>query len=141
MFEEDKPASDPAPSTEAEENTSETENNTSTSAPTPSAEITKSSLVPQDEKLLSALGYISFLCVLPLALRQKSEFCQFHGKQGLVITLIFILFAWLGWMSVAMAILIGLIHVVIAGLGLVSAFRGKKWKIPIIAQMAQKLEW
>ena len=56
MFEEDKSASDPAPSTEAEENTSETEKATSetdketpTSTPAPSAEIEKSSLVPQDE--------------------------------------------------------------------------------------------
>ena len=144
MFEEDKPASDPAPSTdeaETEKDTSETEKDTSTSTPATSAEIAKSSLVPQDEKLLSALGYISFLCVLPLALRQKSKFCQFHGKQGLVITVIFLLFSWLGWMSVSMTILLGLIQIIIAGLALISAFRGKTWKIPIIAPIARKLDW
>ena len=46
------------------------------------------------EKFLAAIGYFSFLCILPLVLRPASKFCAFHGKQGLVMTIFFLIFGW-----------------------------------------------
>ena len=44
--------------------------------------------VTRGECFLSAIGYIGFLCVLPLVLLPKSKFGQFHGKQALVLAIL-----------------------------------------------------
>ncbi len=101
----------------------------------------KQEAMPQGEKLLAMLGYVGFLCVLPLALKPKSEFCQHHGKQGLVLTLIFVLFGWLAWLGGGMAILVGLVHVGLALWGIIKAKSGAMWKMPMVYEVAQKLKW
>ena len=97
--------------------------------------------MPEGEKLLAMLGYIGFLCVLPLAIKPKSEFCQHHGKQGLVLSLIFVLFGWLGWLGGGMAIILGLIHVGLALWGIVNAKTGAMWNMPMVSEVAKKLKW
>ncbi|MFH1546192.1 MAG: hypothetical protein ABIE14_02355, partial [Patescibacteria group bacterium] len=52
-----------------------------------------------EEKIFAALGYVGILALLPLLTRRDSEFAQHHGRQGLVVAIIFIvlwLFAKLG---------------------------------------------
>jgi len=99
------------------------------------------STLPSGEKLLSALGYISFFCILPLVLKPDSEFCQFHGKQGLVLTLIFLFLSWLGLMGVAFEVLLKVVYILIAGFGVINGIQGQKWEIPIVGKMAKKLDW
>ena len=38
-----------------------------------------------DNKVLAAIGYLGILCFVPLLLKRDSQFCQFHGKQALVL--------------------------------------------------------
>ena len=45
----------------------------------------------QNEKILAGLGYFGFAFVLPLAIRPDSSFCRLHGKQALVLNLVFFL--------------------------------------------------
>jgi uncharacterized membrane protein len=44
--------------------------------------------VTRGECFLSGIGYIGFLCVLPLVLLPESKFGQFHGKQALVLAIV-----------------------------------------------------
>ncbi|MCF7846887.1 MAG: DUF4870 domain-containing protein [Candidatus Gracilibacteria bacterium] len=97
--------------------------------------------LPGGEKLLAVLGYFSFLCVLPLAIKPQSKFCQHHGKQALVLAIVFLLLSWLGWFSLGMRVFLGLIHVIIALAAILHAWKGTMWKIPIIGDMAKKLKW
>jgi uncharacterized membrane protein len=115
----------------------ENENN----APSVAETNPKTDKTPQGEKILATLGYLSFFCILPLVLKPNSKFCQFHGKQALVITLVFFLLSWLGWVSAIFGFLITLVHIGVAITGLVSAAQGTKFKIPIIIDMAKKLVW
>ncbi len=109
------------------------------------AGVNEADMTAQGDKILSAVGYLSFLCILPLVLRLDSEFCQFHGKQGLAITIIFLAFtvvAWLpGFWMPSIYGLLGLLQFLVALLGIMSAFQGKMTKIPFIAQLAEKFEW
>ena len=93
------------------------------------------------EKLLAALGYIGFLSVMPLAIKPKSEFCQLHGKQALVLSIIFLLFAWLGWLSRGMGAFIGILHVIIVLFMIFNAWKGKAFKLPVVSQIAAKIKW
>ncbi len=98
-------------------------------------------LIPSGEKQLAALGYASFLCILPLALKPKSELCQQHGKQALVITLVFLIFSWLGWLNGGLAALLGIAQVGISVWGASFAWRGKLKKMPFFGEVADKLKW
>ncbi|MCF7812287.1 DUF4870 domain-containing protein [Candidatus Gracilibacteria bacterium] len=99
------------------------------------------SLASKGEKTLSAIGYISFFCILPLVLKPDSEFAQFHGKQGLVITILFLLLSWIGWFSAFMGFVILILHVVLVLLAIINALQGRKWKIPFISQASEKLDF
>ena len=39
----------------------------------------------QDAQFFAAIGYLSFLCFVPLALKRENKFALFHGKQALVL--------------------------------------------------------
>ena len=39
----------------------------------------------ENNKVIAAIGYIWILCLVPLFLRRRSAFAQFHAKQGLVL--------------------------------------------------------
>ena len=41
------------------------------------------------ERTIAALSYVGFMAIVPFYLKKDSKFCRFHGKQGLVIALIF----------------------------------------------------
>lgn len=107
--------------------------------------VNEADMEAQGDKILSAVGYFSFLCILPLVVRPESKFCQFHGKQGLAITIIFLAFsvvAWLpGFWMPGIYGLLGLLQFLVALLGVLSAFQGKMNRIPFVSQIADKLDW
>lgn len=103
--------------------------------------------VPKGEKMLSALGYISGLCVLPLAMKPKSEFCQFHGKQSLVILILFFVLSVITVLGSMIGVggffgfLFSIVQLILIVMGALNASQGKKWEIPFIAQVAKKLNF
>lgn len=111
------------------------------SSPPQTASPKETTVVTKGEKLLSGAGYIPFLCVLPLALKQNSPYCQFHGKQSLVLVVFFFIFSWLTWMSGFLAMILGILQFVIVIIAAMHALKGSKWKIPFVAQVAEKLNW
>ena len=98
--------------------------------------------ISSGEKLLSAIGYISFFCILPLVLKPKSDFCQFHGKQGLVVTLLMMplsFFAsFVGGLLFALVTILYLGAILYAGY---SAIQGKKFTIPFFEKILTYLKW
>jgi len=105
--------------------------------------------MPQGDKFLAAIGYFSFLCILPLVLRPKSEFCQFHGKQGLVMLVFFMIFGWIlrifGSLAFGSYVLIHnlviLVHVGFAIWAVYYAFKGVKKSLPLFGGFVKNLDW
>lgn len=102
-------------------------------------------LLTKGEKFLAAIAYLSFLCILPLVLKQDSKFCQFHGKQGLVL-LVF----WLGLgffaelikpFSYFVWLVLTLTYIGFAFYGIYLGFTGQKKEIPMIGRIAKTLTW
>ena len=97
--------------------------------------------VVQEGKILAILSYLGILCLVPLLLKKDNKFALFHGKQGLVIFLgeiaaaIISIVPFLGWF-------IGFISVIIFGIlslvGIVQVLMGNYWKIPVVADLADK---
>ncbi len=106
--------------------------------------------IPGDEKILAILGYIGFLCVLPIALKPKSEICQHHGKQALAVTLMFFLAAAVTFnlttlfqskVLMYLTLVIKVAWVAVAILGILGASAGKKNKLPFFSSIAKKFNW
>lgn len=108
------------------------------------------SAIAQDEKIVSAIGYIGFLCVLPLLLKKDSKYCTFHGKQALTLAIIFFLFKFLGILRDVPVIgglfkfMLGTVmflELFIILFSIIQAYRGSMWKIPVVYKMSEQLKF
>ena len=91
------------------------------------------------EKMLSALGYVGFLCILPLVLRKDSAFCQYHGKQGLILAifdLIIRLFTVTGWFYTFLLV----IYYAIIVYSLIRSYKGEYFTLPMISDIAKEIK-
>ena len=92
----------------------------------------------EEHKLLAALSYIWVLCFIPLLLKRKSKFSQFHAKQGLVLFIVEVIgtvvfpIPIIGW---ALFILV----VLLAILGAKAALDGEYWEMPFFGRFVKKL--
>ena len=91
-----------------------------------------------DEKLMSAIGYIGILFLIPLLGKKGSKFCQFHGKQAMVLFIAEVILSWIpfiGWFILAPILgIIGLIALIMAAMG-------NWWEIPVIGPLAKKFNF
>ncbi len=93
------------------------------------------------EKTLSAVGYILFFCILPLVLKPKSDFCQFNGKQGMILCIIFICLFWVKWFHWALDVLVTLGYIILVILCIINCIEGKIFRVPGIAKLVDKLNF
>ena len=93
------------------------------------------------EKALAAIGYIMFFCILPLILKRKSKFCQYHGKQGLILTILYLFFGIFIFWSVTLTAIIGFTYLVCVVIGIVYSVQGKIIKFPLIEKVVDKLDF
>jgi uncharacterized membrane protein len=89
----------------------------------------------EDNKIVAALSYLGLLFLIPMLAKRESAFCQFHAKQGLVITVAGIVLSWipfLGW-------LVGLALLVLDIIALVKTLSGEAWKVPFVYDLSKKI--
>ena len=100
---------------------------------------------PQDveeNKLIAVIAYLGILVLVPLLLKKDSPYAQYHGKQGLVL-----LIAWvianavmiipvLGWIAGFVGNILCLILMIV---GIVNALQGEMKELPVIGQYGKGL--
>lgn len=96
-----------------------------------------------DTKIISAVGYLGILCLLPLLLKKEDAFAQHHGKQGLVLLICWValsLVSWfpiLGWM---VGLFGGMALIVLMILGILKSLAGEMWVMPILGKYAEQIK-
>lgn len=91
--------------------------------------------VSQDSKLFGALSYLWLLSVVMLILKKDDEFVRFHAKQGTVIFVASIILWFIpiiGWLM-QIAVLVGVV------IGFLKAYSGERFKMPLIGDLADKI--
>ena len=96
----------------------------------------------EEGKAAAILGYIPFMCFVPLIKMRDNPFAVKHGKQGLVlfiveiVAVIFLLpkISALIWTAVIVLCL------ACAVAGIFFAVQGQEWKIPFIGDLADKMK-
>lgn len=97
----------------------------------------------EENKLVAAIGYLGVLCLIPLVLKKDSPYAQHHGKQGLVLTIAWIIL-WIGniipvlgqiiWFVGTIAILILVV------MGIMNAMQGNMWEMPYLGKYASQIK-
>ena len=94
-----------------------------------------------DGKSIAWLSYLSILFLVPLLLKPENTFCKHHAKQGLVITLIWIVAFILMPFITVLDSLVFLAIAVISIIGIIQSLSGNYWKAPLgIYQLSQKFK-
>ena len=97
----------------------------------------------EENKLVAAVGYLGILCLVPLLLKKDSAYAQFHGKQGLVITIAWILL-WIGNIIPVLGQIVwfvgsvGLLILVVVGM--MKAMAGEMWEMPYLGKYASQIK-
>lgn len=97
----------------------------------------------EKNRVLAALGYLGILCFVPLLLRKKSPYAQFHAKQGVVL---FVLETFAFFFSVVPILghfiwLVTVIAIVILSIvGYVKALTGEAWSLPLLSRYTRYIE-
>lgn len=95
----------------------------------------------EEGKAAAILGYIPFMCFVPLIKMKDNPFAVNHGKQGLILFVIEILavlfllpkISDFFWSAVI------ILCVILALVGILNAVQGKSFKIPYIGDWADKM--
>lgn len=94
-----------------------------------------------DGKSIAWLSYLSILFLIPLLVKPENTFCKHHAKQGLVITLLWIVVSILSPFIRVLDSLAFLAIAVISIIGIVQSLSGNYWKAPLgIYQLSQKFK-
>ena len=92
----------------------------------------------QEGKIFAFMGYLSFLCIIPLVFKKDNDFVLFHAKQGLVIFV-----AEVAVFILSIVINIRSFGILVFGLlslwGIFLALSGKRTKIPIVYDISEKI--
>lgn len=102
------------------------------------AEMQVQNMIKKGDAFLVAIGYISFLCILPLVLLRENKFAQFHGKQALVLAIFLFFFDIIQIFPYYFATLYFVFKIAIILYCMVMSFQGKYFKIPLIFSLSER---
>ncbi|SRR6056297_2839361 len=93
----------------------------------------KNKLDVEVNKAVASLSYVWILFLIPLLLKRKSEFTQFHAKQGMILFL-------LSFLTIIPLLgqIIFFILLIVSVVSIVKVINGEWWKIPFIYEWSTK---
>lgn len=96
----------------------------------------KSEAAQVDSNLLAALSYLWILSIIFYVLKKDDSYVQFHSRQGIVLFGLSLvgMVPFIGWP-------IGLIALVLIVIGALKAYQGEKYKMPLISDLAEKINF
>jgi len=110
-------------------------------APTPASPATPSAQ-KGDDNLIAAVSYLWILSLVILLIKKDSDYVAFHAKQGLVIFGASVVLYFIGLIIPFLWPIIWLLNVgilVVVIIGFIKAYNGERYKMPVVADVAAKI--
>jgi len=87
----------------------------------------------QEERIWAAVSYLWILSIIVLISRKKNDYVRFHANQGVFLFALSLVvwFPMLGWF-------LGILVAILSILGIIKAFTGERWALPVLGGMAEK---
>jgi len=99
--------------------------------------------VNSDSNLMAALSYVWVISIVMLVIKKDDPFVSFHAKQGTVLFAFSILGMVLTPLITPIVFILGpivsIIIVIGEVIGFIKALSGEKYKIPIVGDLAEKI--
>ena len=105
----------------------------------PAKEPERQDVTTLHERTIATLSYIGFLAIVPFYLKKDSEFCRFHGKQGMTLCIIFFIASLLSIINFLFDLMLVLQVSIFFIMGF-SALSGRWRKLPLIYDWSCQLE-
>lgn len=97
--------------------------------------------VRDQDKIMLVLAYLGIFALIPLLTVKDSDFVKWHAKQGLVLGvggfIVMSILGMLGPLAFANCALGPGIFVLVV-VGIIKAMAGQRWRIPLVADLADK---
>lgn len=96
----------------------------------------------ESNRIMAIVAYLGILCLLPLLLAKDSKYARFHGQQGLILLIFWLVISVvavipiLGWIIAFVGYIAGIVLTLI---GIMNAARGEAKELPWIGHYAGKL--
>ena len=87
-----------------------------------------------DSNLMAALSYVWIISIVMLVIKKDDKFVLWHAKQGVILFVI----SWVGVIPI-IGWIIWFVVVALEIIGFIKALSGEKYKIPIIGDLADKI--
>lgn len=98
----------------------------------------------EEGKIFALIAYIWILCIVTLLVKKDNKFAYFHARQGLVLFLLgivnMVVSAVLPFISWVITVPFSLILLICAIYGIIQALLGNYAKIPLVAELADKIK-
>lgn len=100
-----------------------------------------------ENRVFAAISYLGILALVPLLLRKQSPFAQHHGRQGLALFFLWVVWGFVGFIFSLIPLISPLVwlgYLAMIGLaltGIYKAWKGELWELPIIGSYAKKLKF
>ena len=93
-----------------------------------------------EARVYAALAYLFILVIAPLAQYKQDPFVNFHIRQGLILSAGFILAGMMAaWWISSLGALLFVLLLMLDTVAMVLALQGRKWKVPLIGSLAEKI--
>lgn len=96
----------------------------------------------EDNKVLAAISYLGLLCFIPLFLKKSSPFVQHHAKQGLMLLIAEVVISFINiipFLGQLVWFLAIIVFFIVSVQGMIKAWNGIYWKIPVLSEYAKKI--
>ncbi len=98
----------------------------------------------EENKILACLSYVGILFLVPLLAKKESKFAQEHAKQGLVLSIAYVVLLIIGVVPV-IGWLLGffgsLALLVVDLIALVKCFQGEFWEVPVLGKLRKEFKF
>jgi uncharacterized membrane protein len=91
--------------------------------------------ISQDDKLFGALSYVWVVSIIMFILKKGNPFIGFHSRQGMVLFI-----ASLVWFVPVIGWIVAVVALVLMVIGFEKAYHGEKYRIPFVADLAEKIK-
>ena len=95
-----------------------------------------------NDNLIAAVSYLLILSIIILLVKKDSDYVRFHARQGVVLFGAFVILSIIGIPLVFLLPITGLLNLVILVaviVGFVQALGGKRYKMPVVSNLSEKI--
>lgn len=111
-------------------------------SPNPIQSIGGKETVREQDKIMLILAYLGIFSLIPLLTVKDSDYVKFHARQGLAlfgVAVVGNLLHVIPFIGNLTACAFSVVIFVMVIMGIVKALGGERWRIPLVADLAQKI--